>query len=118
MDPVGHYIVVYLKDYYINMKGYSITSSKNQPGELITHPKNWGLYASLDNINWENRVNYTDANGNMNRYFASAYFGWDYGIYKYFRLTITGEQYDIYKKNSIDLNQIEFFGDLLTSDDL
>ena len=113
-DPIGHYIVVYLRDYYINIKGFSITSSQMEPGPDVTHQKNWGFDASLDNDTWENAVNFTDANGDMKRKMASAYFGWDYGIYKYFRLTITGEQYDTQKKNSIDLNQIELFGDILS----
>ena len=117
-DKIGNYIVIYLKDYYINIKGFALTSSKHGANTGSCHPKNWGFDASNNNDTWENQVNYTDANNNMFRPYASGYFGWDYGTYKYFRFMITGEQYDGQEKYSIDLNQIEFFGDLIPNNEL
>ena len=107
------YIVIYLKHYLIKLTGFSITSSPINPNNVICHPKNWGFDASIDNATWENRINYTDSNNQMNRYLASGHYSWNFGTYKYFRFMITGEQYDNVNKYSIDLNQIEFFGDLL-----
>ena len=111
-DEIGNYIVVYLKNYYINLEGYSIqTSNFNFKGAC--HPKNWGFDASNDGKKWVHQANITD-DGTMNKSLASRYIGWSHGTYKYFRLMITGEQYDGWNKNSIDLNQIELFGTFLT----
>ena len=117
-QDIGNYIVFCFKHYYINIKGFAITSAKYEPHPGACHPKNWGFDASNNNNTWMHQVNYTDVNNNMNRPYASGYFGWDYGIYKYFRFMITGEQYDGQGKNSIDLNQIEFFGDLIPDNKL
>ena len=114
-DKRGNYLVIYLRDYYIKLKGYSIKTSVVGPGTGTAHPKNWGFDASLDNRTWEHQENITD-DGTMNNILASRYLKWSYGTYKYFRLMITGSQYDSYDKNSIDLNQIELFGKLITLD--
>ena len=111
-DPIGNYIVVYLPNFYINIYGYSITSSHNNPSDGVCHPKNWGFDASNDNITWENQVNFSDIGNSMNVASASKFVGWCHGTYKYFRIMITGPAYDIYNKNSIDLRQIELFGEL------
>ena len=113
-DIGTEYIVIYLKSYYISLSGFSITSSNYTEDKLICHPKNWGFDASNDNVTWEHQINYTDTSGYMNRTRATEYVGWNYGIYKYFRITNTGEQYDGGNKNAMDLAQVEFFGDLLT----
>ena len=112
-DKIGNYFVVYLKNYYINLEGYSIQTSNISPASGICHPKNWGFDASNDGKKWEHQANITD-DGTMNKALASRYVGWSHGTYKYFRLMITGEQYDGKGKKSLDLNQIELFGTLTT----
>ena len=112
-ENVGNYFVVYLKNYYIKLEGYSIQTSNIDPASGVCHPKNWGFDASIDNITWEHQVNITD-DGSMNKRLASRYIRWSHGTYKYFRFMITGEQYDGQNKNSFDLNQIELFGTLTT----
>ena len=109
------YIVIYLESYYIRLTGFSITSSQLEPDFWVCHPKNWGFDASNDNETWENQVNYTDTSDYMNRKGATKYVGWNFGVYKYFRIMNTGEQYDTQNKNSMDLSQVEFFGDLLNT---
>ena len=111
-DPIGHYIVDYLPKFYVNVYGYSITTSNLSPSDNICHPKNWGFDASNDNITWEKQVNFSDIGDSMNSANASKFVGWCHGTYKYFRIMITGPAYDIYNKNSIDLRQIELFGEL------
>ena len=108
-EKIGNYFVVYLKNYYVKLDGYSIQTSNLDPASGICHPKNWGFDASIDNITWEHQVNITD-DGSMNKRLASRYIRWSHGTYKYFRVMITGEQYDGQNKNSLDLNQIELFG--------
>ena len=112
---VGSYLVISIKSYYVKIKGFSITSSNLNPGIGICHPKNWGFDASNDKINWHHQVNYTDTNNDMNKRLASAYFEWDFGTFKHFRIMNTGEQHDGQGKLSMDLSQIEFFGTLITN---
>ena len=116
--PVGEYIVIYFKSYRIRMTGFSITSSQLDPDYWVCHPKNWGFDASNDNFTWEHQINYTDASGYLNRKGATEYVGWNYGTYQYFRIMNTGPQYDTKGKNSMDLSQVEFFGDLLNLYDI
>ena len=112
-ENIGNYLVVYLKNYYIKLDGYSIQTTNFTPQVGICHPKNWGFDASNNNRKWEHQVNITD-DGSMNKRLASRYIRWSHGTYKYFRIMITGEQYDGNGKRSIDLNQIELFGTLTT----
>ena len=113
--PVGEYLILYLKSYYVNPIGFSITSSMNEPGDGVCHPKNWGFDASNDKKTWVHQINYTDQSGYLNRYAATEFVSWNYGTYKYFRFMVTGSQYDNENKNAIDLAQIELFGDLLSA---
>ena len=110
---IGQYFVVYLNNYYIKLEGYSIQTSYYKPGSGVCHPKNWGFDASNDGKKWEHQVNITD-DGTMNKALASRYIGWSHGTYRYFRLMVTGQQYDEQGKYSLDLNRIEFFGTLTT----
>ena len=112
-ENIGHYFVVYLNNYYINLEGYSIQTTNFNPASGVCHPKNWGFDASNDGKKWEHQANITD-DGTMNKALASRYIGWSHGTYKYFRLMITGQQHDGEGKLSIDLNQIELFGTLTT----
>ena len=111
-ENIGNYIVVYLPNYCIKLEGYSIQTSNIGPSSTTCHPKNWGFDASNDNRTWNHQVNITD-DGTMNEALATRYIKWSHGTYKYFRLMITGQQHDTKMKNSLDLNQIEFFGTLI-----
>ena len=69
----GTYIVFYLRDYFVKLLGYSITTSNLEPAYGICHPKNWGLDASNDMTTWVHQVNVTDEKEEMNHYGASKY---------------------------------------------
>ena len=112
-SPIGEYIVVYFPNYFLKLSGYSITTSFYQPAYDVTHPKNWGFDASNDNKTWNNQINISDPTKMMNKAFASIFIPWSFGIYKYYRIMMTGEQHDQMKKNQCDIAQIEFFGELL-----
>ena len=113
-DKIGHYIVVHLKNYYIKIEGYSIQTAHYGPSTSsypICNIRNWGFDASNDGKNWVHQENKTD-DGTLNNRHASKYIRWSHGVYNYFRVMVTGDQYDGIGKKSIDLNQIEFFGTL------
>ena len=109
----GSYIIFYLRDYFVKLRGYSLTTSNLDPGTRICHPKNWGFDASNDMVNWHHQVNITDTEEIMNHKGASNYFSWSHGIYRYFRVMNTGIQHGGYGLYSIDLLHFELFGTLL-----
>lgn len=110
--PFGEYFVIYLKDFYIRLSGYSVMTSNVGTASYVCHMKNWGFDASNDNKTWVHQVNITD-DSSLNVGSGKKYFGWKHGTYKYFRIMTTGHQYDNMQKNAFDLAQIELFGTLM-----
>ena len=115
---VGEYITFSFPQHFVELSGFVVYTTNLSRNSC--HPKHFSFSASNDNIHFVHAKNIDDESGEMfNGKGKWKYFGWRHGIFKHYRITITGEAHCGHSIGyRMDLDQVEFFGTIIPNNEL